>query len=46
MNKMDFLNLLEIFSQWEGLVSNIHGKKITDEAIQLKLKLEQEILKQ
>jgi len=43
MNKMDLLNLLEILSQWEGIMIT-QGKKITDELVNLKLNLEKEIL--
>lgn len=44
MNKMDMLNLLEIMCQWEAIMA-MSEKKMTQEFINLKLKLEQDILK-
>ena len=43
LNKMDLVNLLEIFIQWEVLAFQQHYK-ISPEAIDLKLKLEKELL--
>lgn len=43
MTKLDLINLLEIFSQWEAF-ARAHNSKISTEAENLKIKLEKEIL--
>lgn len=44
INQMDLINLLEIFSQWE-MTAILNNRSIPQEAVNLKLKLEQDIMR-